>query len=131
MRARRTTSPRFSARFAVIPLLVVSFLMYAAVPAFAVPSLQGAFTQQVSWFDQGEGPASPPGCDPTATSTVPFSGTSNLFGGSYGSLITINGSVTVGPQNQPVDLNNDPGYGFPANYGTVTGASGSFSMSTP
>jgi hypothetical protein len=133
MRARRTKSSLLLRRL-VAPLAgAVSFLAYAGLPAAAtsVPSLQNAYAQAQTWFDQGEGPANPPGCTPAGTSTISFAGTSNLFGGLYGSLITVNGSVSVGAQNHSVDLTNDPGYGFPANYGDVSNVTGTFSMSTP
>ena len=131
MRVRRTTRTSVGVRLAVVPLAVVSFLSYAVAPAQAsVPTLQYTYAQTVPWFDQGEGPANPPGCDPATTSNVPFSGTSAITGTSYGSTMTVNGSVQLGVQNQPVDLSNDPGYGFPANYGLVSDVTGTFSMAS-
>ena len=103
-------------------------LVAASVPAFALTGTN-ASNPTGPLFAVHEGPSDPAGCSKLGVSTPTFSGVVGITVGPHsGRYLHLDGEVTLGPQVHSVDPDDDPIYGFPAEYGPATDVSGTFSI---
>jgi hypothetical protein len=99
------------------------------------PTLDGTrVTAESPLFEITYGPSDPAGCDPTASSSMSFSGFGEIREGPFsGSTMTYSGVVTLGTQEFTTQPLTGPWpsdqYGFAANYGAVSNITGSFTIS--
>ena len=103
-------------------------ILAAVAPAGALTGNQ-ASSPGAPLFSVAEGPADPPNCDVDGESTPEFSGLIPVNVGPYsGKYMHLDGQLTLGPQTNNVDPDNDPIYGFAALFGAATDVSGTFTI---
>jgi hypothetical protein len=119
---------RFTRLGLLVALVVALAGLFTAGPAAAAgPSLVGEFwyTPDSALFPSALGPNDPAGCDPTGTSTVPFSGGGEVTG-PYPGRLHVEGTYTLGPQTD--QGLGESQYGFAAKTGRLESLTGTFTI---
>lgn len=98
---------RLGAIAGTVALLLASVLASVPPTQASTPTLAGEKADLLGGlpFAPSYGPGNPPGCDPSMTSTVPFSATGTARG-PFPGQITLTGTFSVAPQTMTVDSFN-------------------------